>query len=217
VQTTPSPAGALRTTQWQIQCAGQRFSFQLKLDPNDPTEKAILDCYDARLLYEPDVADVMLNVLRSGDVVVDVGANCGFFTILAAQLVGPTGIAVEPSPACVTQLRTNLALNALANVRVVDRVATARSGETQFYLNRDNSGGNAFWNPGQHPAKPRSRESPMAISVAATTVGDELRQCGLAAAKLIKIDTEGAEQQVLHGAAGHLADRKIPFIVAELH
>ena len=51
----------------------------------------------------------------------------------------------------------------------------------------------------------------------ATTLDDELRQCGLAAARPIKIDTEGAEQQVLQGATGHLADRKIPFIVAELH
>ena len=74
-----------------------------------------------------------------------------------------------------------------------------------------------MWNLGEHPANPKGRERPIEISVPATTLDDELRQCGLAAARPIKIDTEGAEQQVLQGATGHLADRKIPFIVAELH
>jgi FkbM family methyltransferase len=216
----PSQAtGASRTTHWQIQRAGQTFKFQLELRPSEPMEKMILDCFDARVLYERDVAALMINVLRVGGVVVDIGANCGFFTILAATLVGPSGhvVAIEPSPACLTRLRTNLALNELTNVAVVDRVATERSGEAQFYLNSDSSGGNALWNPGDHPVNPKSRENPVVISVPATTVDDELRQRGVATPKLIKIDTEGAEQQVLQGAMGHLANCRIPFIVAELH
>ena len=95
--------------------------------------------------------------------------------------MGPSGhvVAIEPSSACLARLRTNLALNELTDVAVVDRVATARSGEAQFYLNSDNSGGNALWNPGDYPGNLRSRESPVAISVAATTVDNELRERGM--------------------------------------
>jgi FkbM family methyltransferase len=212
-------AGSSRTVQWQIQRKGETFKFQLELDTNDPTEKAMLDCSDARVLYEADVAGLMINVLRLGDVAVDVGANCGFFTILAATLVGSSGhvVAIEPSPACLARLQINLALNGLTNVTVVDRVATEHSGEARFYLCSDNSGGNALWNVGDYPGNPKSRENPMAISVPATTVDDELRQRGMAPPKLIKIDAEGAEQRVLRGAMGHLANRRIPFVVAELN
>jgi FkbM family methyltransferase len=216
----PEPiAGASRTTQWSIQRAGGSFKFQLDLTASDPTEKAVLDCYDEGILYEGDVAGLMINVLRSGDIVVDIGANCGFFTVLAASLVGPNGhvVAVEPSPECLARLRTNLRLNELVNVTVVDRVATAYSGEAQLFLNSDNSGGNAMWDPGDLPSNPKSRASPKIISVAATTVDGELRQRGLGTPKLIKIDTEGAEEKVLKGAMGHLANRGIPFVVAELH
>jgi FkbM family methyltransferase len=212
-------SGASRTAQWQIQCRRETFKFRLELDAGDPTEKAMLDCSDARVLYEAEVAGLMINVLRLGDIVVDVGANCGFFTILAARLVGSSGhvVAVEPSPASLARLRTNLALNGLTNVAVVDGVATEHSGEAQFYLCSDNSGGSALWNVGDYPGNPKSRENPIAISVPATTVDDELRQRGVAAPKLIKIDAEGAEQRVLQGATSHLANRRIPFVVAELN
>jgi FkbM family methyltransferase len=197
---TPSPAaGASQTAQWQIQNERGAFKFKLNLDASDRTEKAMLACLDARVLYERDVAGLMVKVLRLGDVVVDIGANCGFFTVLAATLVGPSGyvVSIEPSPACLARLRTNLALNELTNVAVVDRVATARSGEAQIYLNSDDRGGNALWNVGDYPGNPKSRENPVTISVPATTVDDELRQRGVAAPKLIKIDAEGAEQRVL--------------------
>jgi FkbM family methyltransferase len=219
IVTPSSAAGASRTIQWHIQHEGGTFKFQLELDASDPTEKAILDCYDTRVLYEADVARLMIHALRLGDVVLDIGANCGFFTILAARLVGPSGqvIAIEPSPACLTRLRTNLALNELTNVAVVEGVATACFGKAQFYLNSDDSGGNALWNPGDFPHNPKSRENPIAISVLATTIDNELRQRGVVTTKLIKIDTEGAEQRVLQGAMDHLANHKIPFIVAELH
>jgi FkbM family methyltransferase len=212
-------SGASRTAQWQIQCRRETFKFRLELDAGDPTEKAMLDCSDARVLYEAEVAGLMINVLRLGDIVVDVGANCGFFTILAARLVGSSGhvVAVEPSPASLARLRTNLALNGLTNVAVVDGVATEHSGEAQFYLCSDNSGGSALWNVGDYPGNPKSRENPIPISVPATTVDDELRQRGVGAPKLIKIDAEGAEQRVLQGATSHLANRRIPFVVAELN
>src|ERR1700682_3231224 len=94
VSTNRDEATAARsstTAVWGIQRGGERVQFQLALDASDFTEKAILDNYNARSFYESDVSMLMINVLRSGDVVFDVGANCGYFSVLAASLVGPRG------------------------------------------------------------------------------------------------------------------------------
>ena len=191
----------------------------MALDPGDLTEKIILDFYNSRAFYEPEVAGLMLNVLKSGDVFVDVGANCGFFTSLAGTLVGPSGrvLAIEPAATCVTRMRGNLDRNRLTNVSIVDRVATAQSGAATLYLNSDNSGGNALWDPGEWPGNAKSRANPMPISVTATTIDAELKQHALSIPKLIKIDTEGAEQRVLEGAMDILTNCKVPFVVVELH
>jgi len=103
----------------------------------DFTEKAILDNYNARSFYESDVSMLMINVLRSGDVVFDVGANCGYFSVLAASLVGPSGhvVAMEPAPSCLARLKANLQRNAFANVSVVEKVVTEHAGEEIFHLN----------------------------------------------------------------------------------
>ena len=215
----PQTAGASQIATWEFKRGWEQFRFQMELDPGDPTEKAILDFYNARVFYEPEVAGLMTSVLKAGDVVIDVGANCGFFTVLAATLTGPRGhvMAFEPAATCVTRMRGNLDRNRLTNVNIIDRVAAAQSGETKFYLNSDNSGGNALWDPGEWPGNAKSCANPMPVSVAATTIDAEYQQHTLPIPKLIKIDTEGAEQRVLEGAVNLLANCKVPFIVVELH
>ena len=219
--TTPpaEAARSRRTVAWQFSRDGETCRFELDLDPSDLTEKLILDHYDAKQFYEPDVSRLMLQVLRKGDVVFDVGANCGYFTLLAATLVGATGrvVAIEPAPACIARLEANLRRNTFSNVVVVERVAAAQSGEVQFYLNSDNSGGHALWNPGDWPSNEKSRANPVTVSTPATTLDSEWKRLGLAVPKLIKIDTEGAEQSVLEGARSLLEGARVPFVVGELH
>ncbi len=204
---------------WQIQRAGDKFEFQMSLDRGDLTERAILDSHNSGILYEQDVATLMINVLRPDDVALDVGANVGFFTTLAATLVGRNGhvLAFEPAATCADRLRRNVDLNQLTNVTVIEQIAMAYACETDFYLNSDNSGGNALWDPGEFPGNEKSRANPIRISAPATTVDEQWTKLGLPIPKLIKIDTEGAEQRVLEGAIKLIADCKVPFIVAELH
>ena len=208
-----------RTVAWQFQRAGQACRFEMVLDPSDLTEKLILDHYDAGHFYEPDISRLMVQVLRSGDVVCDVGANCGYFSLLAANLVGATGrvIALEPAPECVARLNGNVRRNGFANVSVIDCVAAAQTGEVTFYLNSDNSGGHALWNPGEWPSNQKTRDNPVALTHRATTLDAEWKERALPLPKLLKIDTEGAEQAVLEGARDLLSDCKVPFVAAELH
>jgi FkbM family methyltransferase len=192
---------------------------RLDLDAERPNEATILRCLEGGQFYEPDIARIFLRVLRPGDTVIDVGGNAGFFTILAATLVGPTGqvATFEPDPGNVARLRQNVAVNGFAQVSIIDRPAVALPGTVSFYLNDDDSGGSALWDPGELPGNARSRETPRVLTLPGTTIDAEVARLELGAVRLLKIDTEGAEHAVLRGAAQLLAGAAVPFVICELH
>jgi FkbM family methyltransferase len=197
----------------------QSLQMKLDLDPNRPNEMSVLSCLQTGSSFEPDVANLLVKVLREGDVAVDVGANVGFLTMLSAILVGPTGrvVSFEPDAENIARLRANLALNDLSNVTVVEKAVTDRVGEVEFFINSDNSGGNALWDPAQYPGNLKSLATPKRFTVPGTTLDAEWAQLRLPAPKVIKIDTEGAEQRVLEGMRDLLAGQQTRFIIAELH
>jgi FkbM family methyltransferase len=137
-----------------------------------------------------------------------------------AMLTGPSGrvVSVEPGAANLERLRRNIAVNTgTAPVEVVDRPLADRPGEVSFFLNSDDSGGNALWDPARFPGNPLSKARRIEERMEAATLDGELARLGLVAPKVVKIDTEGAEQRVLEGAARLLAGRPAPFVIAELH
>lgn len=77
-------------------------------------------------VWEPHVSALISARLKSGDVFCDIGANIGYYTVLAAPIVGDTGkvVAIEPSPATFELLKQNIKLNNADNVRMV-RAAVA--------------------------------------------------------------------------------------------
>jgi hypothetical protein len=105
--------------------AGQ-LQLKMSLDEGRINEKAVLECLQNGVLYEPDVSHILGKVLREGDVVIDVGANIGFFTVLASLLVGPAGrvVAFEPEADNLARLRANLAHNVCKNVTVIEKAVT---------------------------------------------------------------------------------------------
>jgi len=68
--------------------------------------------------YEPPVTQIFTRLLRPGATVVDLGANWGYFTLMAAQLAGPGGrvLALEPDPRMFDLLERNVRLNGLTTV-----------------------------------------------------------------------------------------------------
>jgi FkbM family methyltransferase len=202
---------------------GPQVQMKLDLDENRPNEKSILGWLQTGKLFEPDVANLFLNVLREGDVVIDVGANIGFMTVLASVIVGPTGhvVAFEPGADNLERLRANLAHNHCKNVTVIEKAVTNQVDEVEFFINSDDSGGNALWDPSQFPGNMKSLANPKPVRLAGTTLDAEWERLRLPSPKMIKIDTEGAEQRVLEGARGLLAEQLVKqkafFVVAELH
>lgn len=92
--------------------------------------------------FEPCTTQVIKEQLKPGNVFLDIGANFGFFSVLAASLVGPDGhvFAVEASPLVLPQLKVNLA--GFSNVDIIASAVGDRVGMTQFHMTNDfvNSG-----------------------------------------------------------------------------
>jgi FkbM family methyltransferase len=199
--------------------AAPLLQMKLDLDQSRPNEKTVLDFLEAGISLEPDVANAFVTLLHVGDVAVDVGANCGFLTVLAAMLVGPTGhvVSFEPDPENVARLRANLALNDCTNVTVIQKAVTNQVGDVEFFINSDNSGGNALWDPAQYPGNEKCLANPIRRTVPGTTLDAEWEQLRLPAPKVIKIDTEGADQRVLEGMRDLLSLQKPRFVISELH
>lgn len=198
---------------------GRALRMDLDLDPARTNEHTIIKFLERGRHYEPDVSLLMCRAVAPGDVVVDVGANAGAFTVLLAMLAGPDGhvLSFEPGENTLPRLRNNIALNRLANVSLIPQPASDAPGDIRFFINSDDSGGNALWDVGTYPTNVKSAAAPRVVTLRATTVDDEIARRALPAPKLIKIDTEGAELQVLRGCRTLLAGGEVPYVVAEYH
>ncbi len=195
------------------------YPMVMDLNPECFTERAIINHLSAGLFYEPEVSAAIVRMVKPGDVVVDVGANVGFFSLLAGLLSGPEGrvVSFEPGDNNIARLNTNIGLTKLDNVILIDKPAGRGTGEVSFYMNRDNAGGHALWDVGEFPGNTQSKNDPKIVTMHSTTIDDEMERLGLPVPKLIKVDTEGAEHEVLLGARRLLEGCKVPYIIAELH
>lgn len=180
---------------------------------------------------EPAVQAALRQRLRPGDVLYDVGANVGFFTVLAARLVGPGGhvVAFEPLPENVAALRHNLALNHFENVTVVEAALGAAEGTAELILDGeptwaklagadgsdDGLSRDASGDPGGGRGALR-QAPPAAFQVRVTSVDALLDSGVLPAPTLVKIDVEGAEVDVVRGMRATLRARR-PTLLCEMH
>jgi FkbM family methyltransferase len=162
-------------------------------------------------LLEMSVQEAMARHLGRGGVLYDVGANVGFFSLLGARLVGEPGhvYAFEPAPENARAIADNAAMNAFANVTVLERAAFSRTGTGQLQLVDDRS-----WSKlegyGAHPGTER------VVDVELVAIDDLLAAGELLPPTLVKIDVEGAELEVLAGMCATIA-RHRPAIICELH
>ncbi len=147
-------------------------------------------------VWEPHLTGWLRRRLRPGDGFVDVGANIGVFSVLAARLVGDEGrvVAIEASPDLHRHLVRNVRLNALGNVRALNAAVSDRPRTLTFALaSSRNTGANSivpYDGPVESSFQARARPLPELLDAAE-----------IATARVIKIDVEGAEGSVVRGLA----------------
>jgi FkbM family methyltransferase len=166
---------------------------------------------------EADVQQTLADVVQPGQVVYDVGANIGFFTILCARLVGPRGrvYAFEPMPDNAATLRHNVAINQLANVTVVEQALSASSGTAELFI----SPWSAFHSlnvEGAVKRENRGRDAAPPIEVQTVTLDRFVSERGAPPPDLVKLDVEGAEILALEGMRETLRAAG-PLLLCELH
>jgi FkbM family methyltransferase len=162
--------------------------------------------------HEPEVQDLLAKVLRPGMVYYDVGANVGFFPVMAARLIGPSGrvVCFEPLPRNARQIAYNAALNGFSNIEVRCE-ALGGSNRTEVF----NTSAEPTWGMLSTVGKPPVQASGQ-ITVEVRTLDSLCDAGGLPSPDLIKIDIEGAEAEALNGALATLG-RARPVLVIELH
>ena len=158
---------------------------------------------------EAEVQSALRDIVRPGDIFFDVGANVGFFTILGARLVGPTGsvVAFEPQPDNREALLGNVALNAFSNVLVDPRAISNSSGTAVL-----------DWRnlPTARLVQDSQQHTDRSVSVDTTSIDDFLLEHPSLAPRVIKIDVEGHEIDVIRGMKRTLVNHG-PLILCEMH
>lgn len=155
--------------------------------------------------YEPEQTALFVEHVRPGATVLDVGANAGYYTLLAATLAGPEGrvVAFEPEPAIARFLRRHVAINRLRNVRVEEAAVSDRDGTARF------EGGTGSGTGHLTGAGAGGRE-------VRTVRLDTLCAASGLAPDAVKMDVEGAEMDALRGARETLA-RHRPVLFLSTH
>jgi len=154
--------------------------------------------------YEHQQQRAMARHIRPGSVVYDVGANVGFYTLLAAKLAGTSGrvVAFEPLPRNLAFLKQHLRINDVSNVVVVPGALANTNGVCAF----DETG-----EPSMAKLQP---DGGMKVEVA--TLDQMVAVLELPDPDVIKIDVEGAELDVLQGGENVLR-RTHPTVFVSTH
>ena len=154
--------------------------------------------------YENEKRELFERTITKGGIVYDVGANVGFYTLLAAVLTGPSGevVSFEPLPRNLELLRRHLSLNRILNAIVIEAAVTETTGTTRFRATGD---------PSMTAVSKNGELTVKTVALDRLIAAKQLRP-----PSDIKIDVEGAEARVLAGAE-HLLRTYHPRIFLSSH
>jgi len=178
---------------------------------------APLDDYVGRAVYyvgdlDRKITWVCSRLVRPGDTVLDIGANLGLVTFILSSLVGPSGTvhSFEPIPAMQELIERSRDRNGATNIRLHKCALGAESSVLSLSVPRGHAGSASFM------AERRHADSDQ-IDVPVRTLSEVLDDEGIGPIRLVKIDVEGFEPQVLAGAEAHFSRNAPDAILFELN
>lgn len=154
---------------------------------------------------EPGLRKLMVSLLRAGDVFIDVGANIGLHSVVAARTVGSAGqvYAIEASPPTLVHLRKSIHLSGVDSIVTVLAKAAGAAAEPQRAMHLSNTSGHSSLFP--------LEDAVAEVSVDVAAVDDLVS----GRVDLVKIDVEGAELDVIAGMRRVLEQNPELAVVAE--
>jgi FkbM family methyltransferase len=178
--------------------------YHITCDLRDGVQRALFYCGT----YEPQTTALISAVLRPGDTFLDIGANVGHYTFLAARLVGPGGrvVAIEASPSTAGRLDADVRRNGLAETVTVCNAAAGDATSDAFLYDSDDPA-----QVGMRHLDPIGRGR--AIEKTRVIRLDQLLPA--IEPDVVKLDVEGGELRALSGMREILASHPPRLIVAE--
>lgn len=174
--------------------------------------KMFLDSKDSLRLsiygvHEPFETELVKKEIRDGDVVLDIGANIGYYTLIFAKLVGEKGnvFAFEPDPTNFALLKKNVEINGYQNVILVQKAVSNKTEKTRLYLSEDNKADHKIYD---------AHDGRQSIEIEAIRLDDYFKDYD-GRIDFIKMDIEGAEASALQGALNLLKKNKNVKLVTE--
>ena len=204
-----------RRLKWWNAQIGNRESFDTKID-HGVRIRLHFDSELSRLIYVDDFErnerEFLKAYLKPGDMFVDVGANIGLFSLIAAKVLGPSGkvYAFEPTGRIYDRLTYNVRLNAFEEVSCFRLALSDEVGTQSLFVSRD---GFDAWNSFAHPVAGQSFERE---EVECETLDNFAKKHTLLGrVSMMKLDVEGWEIPVLYGARETLARADAPLLQVE--
>ena len=161
--------------------------FKMYIDPTDALE------LKTGKIFEKFETELAKKEIKRNDIVLDIGANIGYFTLIFSKLVGDNGkvYAFEPEPNNFAILKKNIEINNIHNVILIQKAISDISKKISFYI--------CDYNHAQHRAYPSPR-CDKEITVDSITIDEYFSESKFSRKiNFVKIDVEGSEYDVING------------------
>ena len=161
---------------------------------------------------EREIKEIFLSNINNGDIVIDVGANFGEYSLIASKKtkIGRV-IAIEPLRENVERLKKNFLLNKLSNYEVIESAVGNESKKMPLYKKNDNVG-YGFLDPTIN-----EKQLIQTTEITVETIDDIISSRKIKKVNMLKIDVEGFEYEVLLGCKNSFKENKIEKIICEIH
>lgn len=174
--------------------------------------KMFLDSKDSLKLsikgvYEEFETDFIKNEIKRDDIVLDIGANIGYYTLIFAKLVGENGkvFAFEPDPTNFAILKKNVKINGYKNVVLINKAVSDKAGKLKLFLSEDNMGDHRTYD---------SKDDREFVEIESVKLDDYFDKTS-DKINFIKMDIQGAEYAAVKGMSGLVNNTKDLTIVTE--
>ena len=180
--------------------------YKLLLDRSELHDFQMLKVLESGGNYEAEVSSYLEKILKPGDTFVDIGANNGYYSILAANIVGSNGkiVSIEPNPNAFQRLLRNIKINNITNIISLNIALSDHDGRATLFLNRGSEDGLA--------SLVKSEQNQALCEV-------ELRRFDHLFAEeeisIVKMDVEGAEIDIIKGMQNYLKNHMGMRIIME--
>ena len=174
---------------------------KIYLDPTDILQLS------TRGFHEPYLTSIAKEDIKEGDIVIDIGAHIGYYTLIFAKLVGETGkvFAFEPHPDNLALLKKNIEINNYKNIIPIQKAVSNTTGTIKLYLDKTGSARHSTVKGNQY-----CKES--YVEIGCITLDQFLDDTKV---DFVKMDTEGGEFNVFKGMLNIIKENKNLKIITE--